>query len=149
MRLVLTLLLLSMVAGCTPWIIPATSDSVYRQQVRVSKPENERFHLAERPFPARTDVFRGRPDQDSQVLVRRMPNIPASLEPTRGTVDIVFVIEVDGTVKDARLLQSSGDPAIDALYLDAVRSWSYKPAVNGGQPVAQLVRQQFAISLTD
>jgi TonB family protein len=138
-----------MIAGCTPWIIPATSDSVYRQQVQVSKPENERFHLSERPFPERTDLVRGRPDKDSQVLIRRMPNIPASVEPTTGAIEIVFVIEATGSVKDAKLLKSSGNPTIDSLYLDAVRTWSYRPAVNAGKPVAQLVRQEFSINLTD
>lgn len=51
----------------------------------------------------------------------------------RGIVIVEVTIDVDGTVKDARVLR--GIPMLDAAALEAVRQWRYEPTIIGGKPV--------------
>ena len=51
-----------------------------------------------------------------------------------GTVIIEAVIDVDGTVRDAKVLRSI--PLLDAAALTAVRQWRYTPTTLNGIPVA-------------
>ena len=44
-----------------------------------------------------------------------------------------MTVDVDGTVKDARVLRSM--PMLDAAALEAVRQWRYEPTTVGGKPV--------------
>lgn len=48
-----------------------------------------------------------------------------------GTVVVEVVIQRDGTVRSARVVQSSGDPALDAGSLSAARSARYPPLPGG------------------
>ena len=51
----------------------------------------------------------------------------------RGTVILEVTIDVDGTVKDARVLRSV--PMLDAAALEAVRHWRYEPTTVEGKSV--------------
>ena len=51
----------------------------------------------------------------------------------RGIVILEVTIDVDGTVKDARVLRSI--PMLDAAALEAVRQWRYEPTTIDGKPV--------------
>ena len=51
----------------------------------------------------------------------------------RGIVILEVTIDVDGTVKDARVLRSI--PMLDAAALEAVRQWRYEPTMIDGKPV--------------
>jgi TonB family protein len=51
----------------------------------------------------------------------------------RGTVLLEVTIDVDGTVKDARVLRSV--PMLDAAALEAVRQWRYEPTTVEGKSV--------------
>jgi len=51
----------------------------------------------------------------------------------RGVVIVEVTIDVDGTVKHARVLRSL--PILDAAALEAVRQWRYEPTTIGGKPV--------------
>jgi TonB family protein len=61
----------------------------------------------------------------------------------RGIVIIEVTIDVDGTVKDARVLRSI--PMLDVAALDAVRQWRFEPTVIDGRalPVVMTVTVQF------
>ena len=50
-----------------------------------------------------------------------------------GVVIVEVTIDVDGTVKDARVLRSI--PMLDAAALEAVRQWRYEPTTIDGKPV--------------
>ena len=73
------------------------------------------------------------------------PEVPedAARAGVRGIVIIEVTIDVDGTVKDARLLRSI--PMLDAAALDAVRQWRFEPTVIDGRalPVIMTVTVQF------
>jgi TonB family protein len=51
----------------------------------------------------------------------------------RGIVIVEVTIDVDGTVKHARVLRSV--PILDAAALEAVRQWRYEPTMIDGKPV--------------
>ena len=51
----------------------------------------------------------------------------------RGVVIVEVIIDVDGTVKDARVLRSI--PMLDAAALEAVRQWRYAPTTIADKPV--------------
>ena len=50
-----------------------------------------------------------------------------------GIVILEIIIDVDGTVKDARVLRSI--PLLDAAALEAARQWRYEPTTIGGKAV--------------
>ena len=51
----------------------------------------------------------------------------------RGVVIVEVTLNVDGTVRDARVLRSI--PILDAAALEAVRQWRYEPTIVSGKPV--------------
>jgi TonB family protein len=61
----------------------------------------------------------------------------------RGVVIVEATIDVDGTVRDARVLRSI--PMLDAAAVAAVRQWRYTPTLLNGQavPVVMTVTVQF------
>ena len=65
-----------------------------------------------------------------------VPPVPPELAVRANVHGIVIVevtIDVDGTVKDARVLRSI--PMLDAAALEAVRQWRYEPTTIDGKPV--------------
>lgn len=56
---------------------------------------------------------------------------------SRGTVVIEAVVDIDGRVSDARVLQSV--PALDEAALVAVRQWEFVPSRLNGAPVAVII----------
>ena len=73
----------------------------------------------------------------------RIVNVPPVYPPVAvaarisGTVIIEAVIDVDGSVRDAKVLRSI--PLLDAAALAAVRQWRYTPTTLNGIPVAVLM----------
>ena len=61
-----------------------------------------------------------------------LPEIAARAN-VRGIVILEVTVDVDGTVKDARVLRSI--PLLDAAALEAVRQWRYEPTSIDGKPV--------------
>jgi TonB family protein len=55
----------------------------------------------------------------------------------RGVVVLEVTVDVDGTVKDARVLRSL--PLLDAAAIEAVRQWRYEPTTVGGKPVPVII----------
>ena len=47
----------------------------------------------------------------------------------------VIVFGTDGLVHEPKLLKSSGSHKADALALDAIARWTFKPATKDGVPV--------------
>jgi TonB family protein len=70
------------------------------------------------------------------VKVVDVPPVPPEMAVranVRGIVVVEVTIDVDGTVKDARLLRSI--PMLDAAALEAVRQWRYEPTNIDGKAV--------------
>lgn len=66
----------------------------------------------------------------------------------QGVVTVAFLIGVDGSVRDTRILSSSGHPALDSSAAAALASCRFKPARTGGQAVElwQPVQYVWALS---
>jgi len=59
-------------------------------------------------------------------------------------VTLMFVINKDGTVENVRLLGSQ-DPEFDALVMEAVEYWRFKPALKDGKPVRCWSKTRFTV----
>lgn len=64
------------------------------------------------------------------------PAYPAELacEGTGGQVLLMLTIGVEGKPTDARMLRSSGVPALDAAAQEAIRNWRFEPGKVNGRP---------------
>lgn len=75
-------------------------------------------------------------------IVQELPPVPYVLrqvlrQPREGAIEVT--VSVDGSVESATVVTPS-HPTYDALLLAAARSWTYRPALRGGVPVAYTKR---------
>ena len=65
----------------------------------------------------------------------------------QGTAIVSFVITTSGTVRDAKVVQSSGNDALDSASIECVLPWQFKPATQNGVPIEVVwsVRQNWRI----
>lgn len=63
------------------------------------------------------------------------PRVSLRLE-EQGTVTVRIHVGPDGRVRDVELVASSGFARLDEAALEAVRAWVFRPALVGGEPVA-------------
>jgi TonB family protein len=59
----------------------------------------------------------------------------------RAVVDVI--VNADGTVQDAAIFESSGDPAVDEMALRLYKNSRYSLRLSPGDPAPYVVRQQF------
>jgi TonB family protein len=85
-------------------------------------------------------------DEPLQFLSGKAPSAPASHTPrgTREHITVKFAINVDGTVGEIRVVETS-NPLVNDWVIEAVRGWRFKPATKGG--VAQVIWAQQAFTL--
>jgi TonB family protein len=79
------------------------------------------------------------------------PRYPEGLRAAdvEGEVTLEFVVDTTGRVEGGslRVISSTAQPFVVSV-CDALKATRYHPALVGGRPVRQLVRQQFVFSLT-
>jgi protein TonB len=88
------------------------------------------------PAPAPTP---GIADSDVPIPVNRpAPRYPpeALRRGVGGTVRVRVVVAADGSVERMDIAEASGNRHLDRAALEAVRRWTFKPAVRGGRPVS-------------
>jgi protein TonB len=56
-----------------------------------------------------------------------------------GTVQLRVNIGADGRIGDVQVQQGSGNAELDAVAAKAVRNWTFRPAMQMGQPVAKWI----------
>ena len=68
------------------------------------------------------------------------PTYPPSLKESKaqGVTILDSTIETTGQVGEVTVLKSSGYPELDQAAVDAVRTWTFQPATQNGQPVRVL-----------
>lgn len=73
--------------------------------------------------------------QPAELRTRRDPTYPPLARQSRvsGVVQLEARIGADGRVKEVRVLQ--GHPMLRSAAADAVKQWTYKPAMLNGQPI--------------
>jgi TonB family protein len=70
----------------------------------------------------------------------------AMLAKVQGSVLLECVVDVDGTVSDARVDRSL-DPVLDIQALNAARQWQFEPGTKDGMPVPVLVVIELTFTL--
>jgi TonB family protein len=85
-------------------------------------------------------------DSRAQVDIRSRqlapPKYPADAAAARTTGKVVVIVDVaaDGSVSDARVEKSEPAGVFDQATLEAVKKWTFQPALEDGRPVAGRVR---------
>lgn len=84
-------------------------------------------------------------------LQRIAPQYPrqAARDGITGYVKIEFTVNPDGSVKDARVIESKPRGVFDSAAITAALRWKFKPKVLDGQAVAQKGVQQIDFSLEE
>jgi protein TonB len=86
----------------------------------------------------------------SPVLTRRVePYYPADARRTRrqGWVDVRFMVEADGSVSHAGVVDADPRNVFDRAALTAVERWQFTPGTRDGTPVPMEVRQRIEFRL--
>lgn len=84
------------------------------------------------------------------VLTRRIePYYPADARRTRrqGWVDVRFVVEADGSVSHASVIDADPRNVFDRAALSAVERWQFTPGTRSGTPASMEVRQRIDFRL--
>ena len=80
---------------------------------------------------------------------RVAPDFPtrARAQGLSGYVTLFFVVDVDGSVQDVYVIESSPEGVFDDAAIQAVEQWEFDPGMNEGMPVAVRVRQTLNFTL--
>jgi|GEM_PF-1262577 len=83
------------------------------------------------------------------VLRRVEPDYPrdAFRKQTEGRVQVAFLVTAEGRVAEAKVLSSTPARVFDQAALKAINQWTFRAAVENGQPVAKRAEQTFEFSL--
>lgn len=94
--------------------------------------------------PASTGVTR-----DAILTHQVNPRYPTSAARAgiQGWVDVMFTVDVDGKVRDAKVIDAQPGHVFDYVALEAVRRWEFEPAMRNGQPVTQRLKRRILFKL--
>jgi TonB family protein len=83
-----------------------------------------------------------------KVISKVNPTYPVDAKKAghQGIVQLALIIGSDGKVENVRVVKSV-DPSLDKSAVDAVRQWTFEPAVKDGKPVKVEVKTEIAFSL--
>lgn len=65
-----------------------------------------------------------------------------------GIVTLEFLIDTDGTVKDSRIIKSSGFPLLDEAAQQGIRKCAFRPGSNQGTPIESWMQMQYVWTLS-
>ena len=93
----------------------------------------------------------GKPHIDSNVVpsLRIPPTYPkrALRSGIEGVVTVEFTITIDGSVKDAEIIEAKPPNIFDRSVLRAISKWKFNPDMVDGQPVEKRARQDIKFTL--
>jgi protein TonB len=109
------------------------------------RPVQEDADLESRRVFDRRDV-----DQRPMVLQRVNPAINYTKVRNMDTprVTVLLVVNIDGTVGDVRVMNSSQDQEFDETIMATIREWRFSPAVRKGRKVRCWVEQAISVRVT-
>lgn len=86
-------------------------------------------------------------DELPRPIVKKAPRVTEAAAKGLKTQGIrfLFVVTAEGTVEQVRVLSSTGDPAVDAICVEALSVWKFTPAIRKGVKVRCWVEQGFKI----
>ena len=82
------------------------------------------------------------PDRTARPLSRTAPEYPGAALRGReeGTVMVEVAVGTDGAPTDVSIARRSGSRELDRAALQAVRGWTFEPAIRNGEAVASTVQ---------
>lgn len=88
-------------------------------------------------------------NREPQVTRQVPPRYPqdAARAGTQGWVDVEFMVTSQGSVVDAKVLDSQPRRLFDRAALEAVRQWRFQPALRNGVPTDAVLRQRIEFKL--
>ena len=88
-------------------------------------------------------------DTDVIPLMRVAPIYPRTAKQAgiEGSVTMAVTIRPDGSVSNAKILESKPKRLFDKSALDAIKRWKFRPKVVNGSPVSQRARQVIEFKL--
>ncbi|MEN1940356.1 energy transducer TonB [Luteimonas sp. MJ246] len=91
------------------------------------------------------------PDRDAEPLTRVQPVYPpaAYRDRAEGTVLVGAVIGTDGRPGEVDIVRRSGSRELDRAAVDAVRKWTFQPAIRAGDAVSSTVEVPVTFRLDD
>ena len=93
----------------------------------------------------------GKPNIDSNVVpsLRIPPTYPkrALRSGIEGVVTVEFTITIDGSVKDAEIIEAEPPNIFDKSVLRAISKWKFNPDMVDGKPVEKRARQDIKFTL--
>ncbi|PZT04987.1 M56 family metallopeptidase [Stenotrophomonas maltophilia] len=100
--------------------------------------------MAGRPVAAVTD-------REIQVVKMPPPSYPRSAFEQRqvGVVNLRVEVDASGQPTDVRVLSATNPGVFDAVSITAARSWTYRPAMKNGKPVAGAVKIPITFAMDD
>lgn len=123
------------------------------QQTATAKPTP----TAATPPPAPATPKPAAPAAQQVASVNREPQVTRQVPPrypqeaaragTQGWVDVEFMVTSQGTVVDAKVLDSQPRRLFDRAALEAVRQWRFQPALRAGVPTDSVLRQRIEFKL--
>lgn len=87
----------------------------------------------------------------AEALVRIEPQIPrrAAIQGIEGFVRVRFTIRADGSVTNARVVESRPGRVFDRAALKAIERWRFRPRMVDGRPVERQATQKFELQLEE
>lgn len=88
-------------------------------------------------------------DTDVIPVVRVAPTYPrnAKMAKIQGYVTMAVTINPDGTVSNAKVMESDPPRLFDQAALNAMKRWKFRPKIVNGAPVAQRAKQTIEFKL--
>src|SRR5690606_19355966 len=95
-----------------------------------------------RDLTARERAAPALPDRDALPLGQPAPVYPASAPRAgeQGTVVLQAAVRADGRPGNIEVARRSGSSDLDRAAVEAVRGWTFEPAIRNGEPVASSVQ---------
>ncbi len=104
------------------------------------------------PFEhAEADAAKAGLDRPIQIDRMPPPSYPKSAFEQRqvGVVNLRVEVDAQGRPSDIRVLSATNPGVFDAVSIAAARSWTYRPAMKNGKPVAAAVRIPITYAMDD
>ena len=124
----------------------ASGLNIPRDGSRPMAPAGDQPRIVEAPAPPPAAPAPAPPPSsmatnDAVPVSRPAPRYPQSAMRRNlgGSVRVQATVAPDGSVERLELAASSGNRDLDRAALEAVRRWTFKPAMRNGQPVASTV----------
>lgn len=88
-------------------------------------------------------------DAKAKVLTQTAPDYPkeAARHQIEGWVEVEFTVGVDGTVSGVSVLDAKPRRMFEKSAVQAIKQWTFEPAVKGDQPVQSVSRLKISFTL--